>query len=155
MTRRNEILHRFNLTDAETYGLTEAIVLYNLRFWIKKNKARGTNLYNGTTWTYNSYKKFSKVFPYLSESQIKRALTSLLKQGAIVKGNFNKKRYDRTKWYALVDESQSLTAGRNCSDEAIHYNGRVQSFEGPMPSLSTDDCVPPIPDTKTQILKHS
>src|SRR4051794_21008417 len=98
MTKRNATLHRFKLTDAETYGITEAIVLYNLRYWITKNKTRGTNLRNGTTWTYNSYKNFGKVFPYLSESQIKRALGSLVKQGAIVKGNFNKKRYDRTNW---------------------------------------------------------
>ena len=137
------------------YGLTEAVVLYNLKYWIKKNKAKGTNLHNSTTWTYNSYKKFSKVFPYLSESQIKRALASLVKQGAIVKGNFNKKRYDRTNWYALVDESQSPTTGRNFSDEAIHYNGRVERLDGTTSPLSGDDYVPPIPDTKTQMLKHS
>ena len=86
--------HRFRVRDAKAYGVTEAILLYNLRFWIAKNKASGKHWHELRTWTYNSHKEFSKLFPYLSESQIKRALASLVKQGAVVKDNFNKKPYD-------------------------------------------------------------
>jgi hypothetical protein len=99
--------------DAKRYGITEAILLYNLRFWIAKNKAIGKHLHNGRTWTYNSCKAFSDLFPYLSEWQIKRALAHLVKQGAILKDNFNKMPYDRTNWYALTDESQLPIASSN------------------------------------------
>jgi hypothetical protein len=62
---------------------------------------------------YNSQKAFSALFPYLSESQIKRALASLVKQEAILKDNFNKMRYDRTNWHALADESELPIARNN------------------------------------------
>ena len=105
--------HHFKVRDAKRYGITEAILLYNLKFWIAKNKANGKHLYNGKTWTYNSYKAFSDVFPYLSQWQIKRALANLVKQGAILKDNFNKMAYDRTNWYAMADESELPIATSN------------------------------------------
>jgi hypothetical protein len=109
---RENFEHHFKVRDANRYGITEAIVLYNLRFWIAKNKASGKHFYKGRTWTYNSYKAFSDLFPYLSESQIKRALRNLRKQGAVLKDNFNKKRYDRTNWYTVADESELPIASK-------------------------------------------
>src|SRR6478672_7755199 len=99
---RESFEHHFKVRDAKRYGITEAILLYNLRFWIAKNKGNGKHFHNGRTWTYNSCKAFGELFSYLSESQIKRALASLVKQEAILKGNFNKMPYDRTNWYALT-----------------------------------------------------
>jgi hypothetical protein len=110
---RENFEHHFKVKDAKRYGITEAIVLYNLRFWIAKNKASGKHFFKGRTWTYNSYKAFSDLFPYLSESQIKRALRNLRKQGAVLKDNFNKKRYDRTNWYTVADESELPIASNN------------------------------------------
>lgn len=139
--------HRFRVTDAKAYGVTEAILLYNLRFWIAKNKANGTHFYNGTTWTYNTYKAFSNLFPYLSEWQIKRALANLVKQGVILKGNFNKMRYDRTNWYAVTDESQLPIVTSKGSDALPDSNGRLHPLERTTSSLSSDDCASPIPDS--------
>ena len=148
---RENLEHHFKVRDAKRYGITEAILLYNLRFWIAKNKATRKNFHDGRTWTYNSYRAFSDLFPYLSESQIKRALGNLVKQGVILKGNFNKMSCDRTNWYALADELPIVSSKR--SDKVIHYNGQVHPLEQTNTSLSSDDCVPPIPDTKTHILK--
>jgi hypothetical protein len=127
-------------------------LLYNLKFWIAKNKASGKHFYKERTWTYNSCKALSELFPYLSESRIKRALVTLVTQGAILKDNFNKERYDRTNWYALADESQLPIASRKRSDEVIHRNGRAQPLERTISSASLDDSVQPRPDTKTQIV---
>jgi hypothetical protein len=132
---RDNFEHHFKVKDAERYGVTEAIVLYNLKFWIAKNKATGKHFHNGRTWTYNSYKAFKALFPYLSESQIKRALASLVKQGAILKNNFNKKRYDRTNWYAVADESELPIVRGKRSAEVIHYNGQVHPLERPISSV--------------------
>ena len=132
---RDNFEHHFKVKDAKRYGVTEAIVLYNLKFWIAKNKATGKHFHNGKTWTYNSYKAFQVLFPYLSESQIKRALASLVKQGAILKNNFNKKRYDRTNWYTIADESELPIARGNdhgkpttAMDDVANYNGRSRPF---------------------------
>ena len=50
--------------DAMKYGVEIAILLYNLKFWIKKNKANGKNFVEGHYWTYNSYSSFVKLFPF-------------------------------------------------------------------------------------------
>jgi phage gp16-like protein len=110
---RENFEHHFKVRDAKRYGITEAILLYNLKFWLNKNKAKGKHQYNGRTWMYNSQKAFAKLFTYLSESQVKRALASLVKQEAILKDNFNKMPYDRTNWYALADESELPIARNN------------------------------------------
>ncbi|HZS17281.1 MAG TPA: hypothetical protein VFA51_05040 [Candidatus Udaeobacter sp.] len=144
---RESFEHHFKVSDAKKYGVTEAILLYNLKYWIAKNKANGKHFYKERTWTYNSHRAFGELFPYLSESQIKRALASLQKQGAILKDNFNKKRYDRTNWYALVDEPELPIASRKGSERIIHHNGRAKPLERTISSLSLDDHVPPIPDT--------
>jgi hypothetical protein len=83
----------------------EAVLLYNLRYWIAKNKTTRKNFHDGRTWMYNSHKTFAKLFPYLSENQIQRAFANLVKQGVILKGNYNKMPYDRTTWYTVADES--------------------------------------------------
>lgn len=101
MTKQPEQF-KFNTQDSIDYGVSEAVVLFNIRYWVKANKEKGINFHQGEYWTYNSYSKYTEVFPMFSEKQIRRILISLIKQGAIIDGNFNKKGYDKTKWYTLA-----------------------------------------------------
>jgi hypothetical protein len=121
---RESFEHHFKVRDAKRYGVIEAILLYNITFWIAKNKANGKHFHKGRTWTYNSCKAFADLFPYLSVSQVKRALASLVEQGAILKDNFNKRHYDRTNWYALADESQlPIVSGNGRTESSIATAG--------------------------------
>ena len=95
----------FWLDDAISYGVTEAILLSHISFWIAKNKANDRHFYDDRTWTYNSIKAYKNFFPFWSVDQIRRGLKSLVDQGVIITGNYNKVGYDRTIWYALFDES--------------------------------------------------
>ena len=60
--------------------------------------------------------------------KIARLLESLEKKGVIVSGNYNKAKYDRTKWYALNQEP---------SDLSKMTNGFVKSVQ-PIPYINTD-----------------
>jgi len=82
--------HHFNTDHAVKYGIEEAIVINNLVFWITKNKANRKHYLNDRTWTYNTYKAFSEIFPYWNEHKIKRILDSLVNQGVILRENYNK-----------------------------------------------------------------
>jgi len=97
--------HSFDIELAKKYGVKEAILIRHFQFWITKNKANGVNYYDGRTWTYNSIKAFQEIFPYLTERQIRYALDNLVKKGVLIKGNYNKSKYDHTLWYAFKDES--------------------------------------------------
>lgn len=129
--------HSFNIELAKEYGILEAILLKNIWFWIEKNRANEKNFYDGTYWTYNSTRAFNELFPYASESSIKRALKGLQEKGIIKTGNYNKSSYDRTLWYAFTDLGESIVSNRqmevNKSSNGNEQNGLT------IPDINTDD----------------
>lgn len=98
--------HSYNVQAAKDYGIMEAVMLFNLRYWIDKNKKNRHNYREGRTWTYNSITAFQEQFPELSTQQIQRLLANLVEKNVLIRTNkFNKWKNDRTNWYAFVNES--------------------------------------------------
>lgn len=129
--------HKFNVDIATKYGLLEAILLENIRFWIEKNEANEKHFYDGHYWTYNSIKAFNELFPYATEKQIRNALEKLKLEGLIMTGNYNKSSYDRTLWYALTEKGKCIFPGGQM-EIAKKANGF--SPEGkPIPDNNTDN----------------
>lgn len=124
-------------------GLNESIILQQLHYWLDKSK----HVKDGRRWVYNSYADWQEQFPFWSEATIKRTITKLENQGYILTGNYNKKAFDRTKWYTInygmiyepLDEvKMTRPSGQN---------------DLSMRSKCTDDEVkmtPPIPETTTE-----
>jgi len=110
----NGIFH-FRSEDALLYGVDAATILYNLRFWVKTNMANKTNFHQGYYWHYNSVEAFCEFLPFYSPHQIRRSLEKLEKLGAIKTGNYNIARYDRKKWYTVIDMHPQ--GGFPCDDE--------------------------------------
>lgn len=102
----------FDENMAVRYGVDEAVMLQNLVFWIRKNAANGVNFHDGHWWTFNSLEAFTRLFPFWSQKQVRRILTSLQRSGAIVKGDFNENRFDRTNWYRLGDGIEEDLIGK-------------------------------------------
>ena len=102
-------MHYFHEEIATQFGVGQAIIINHLLYWISNNLAKSKNYHDGRTWTYNAVNEFSIYFPYWSESQIRTILKSLLKQDVIIENNYNKHKYDRTKWYAFNDEQYWLS----------------------------------------------
>jgi len=100
----------FASEDAKQYGVDGAIMLHHIRYWVAKNEANDRNFHEGKYWTYNSQQAFAKLFPFWTARKIGRLLTKLEDEGAIVSGNFNDKRYDRTKWFTLTNAIDNLSS---------------------------------------------
>ena len=98
--------YTFDVEVANKYGVEEAIFISNLQYWILQNKANERNYYDGHTWTFNSNSAFIELFPFWSQKQVRRIIESLKEKGVIITGNYNKNPYDRTLWYAFVDEGK-------------------------------------------------
>src|SRR5574339_1109223 len=130
--------HHFNVDHARVYGIEEAIFINNLQFWITKNKASGKHLYDERTWTYNSMEAFSQLFPYMSFSRIRNTISSLIKQGVIISGNYNKKKFDRTAWYAFADESIFLNEQIHLSKSANASAENSEPIPYSKPDIKTD-----------------
>ena len=113
--------HSFDVSIAKKYGIEEAVLINNLYFWISKNKANEKNFYDGRYWTYNTNKALSDLFPYISESKMFRVIKHLEEEGIVVKGNYNKEKWDRTCWYSFTDKGISLFS-RDFQNEEIHFS---------------------------------
>ena len=127
--------HSFSVEVAEKYGLTEAILLENIFFWVEKNKANNRHYYDGHYWTYNTLEAMVCLFPYFTKSTIHRTLSRMVKSGLIIKGNYNKAGYDRTVWYTVTPRIYSFLKMGNGNPKmgnAYSQNGTT------IPDINTD-----------------
>src|SRR5574344_1979959 len=104
----------FNTKIALMFNDANIAALFdNLCFWIAHNKVNHTGLNQieiegqivERTFTFNSIQAFCDLYPFWTKKQIETYLTKLRNRNLIVKATFNKKGFDRTSWYCLVDES--------------------------------------------------
>ena len=103
--------HYFCKEFAVAYGMPEAVLFYHIAFWTFENKKNEINSHDGRHWMYGSIRELHETtHPYLSENQIRDALKRLEAEGLILTGCYNKKKYDRTKWYTLSDEGHRIYA---------------------------------------------
>ena len=94
--------HSFDCDVAELVGVIPAVVFQNIKFWCHKSASSDRHFHEGTHWSYQSVAGFSRMFPYLSDKQVRTAIEKLIEAGLIGVGNFNEKGYDRTRWFCLL-----------------------------------------------------
>ena len=131
---KTEIKMNFDPNIAAEVGTNADIIYSNIKFWISTNKKNTSDyhFYQGKYWMYNSAQAFAEHFPYLTERQIRRCLVKLEEKGYVLSGNFNKMKYDRTKWYSI-------------STRPMLPNGKLELTE---PVDRETDMVTPIPNDK-------
>lgn len=109
-------LHAFEVDVAKDVGVVAAVVFYELEFWVGFNAREGKNKHKGEFWTYQSAASLARELPYLTERQIRYSIEKLIESGYIKRGNFNKKGYDKTKWYTIcADKNDSFVSFPNKS----------------------------------------
>lgn len=126
--------YSFDDQEAFDYGVYEAIMIWNMRFWILKNKANNRHQYRGEdgivrTWTYNSTEAFCKLFIFWSSDQIDRLIKKMIEKKIILTGNFNQNSYNRTRWFAFFDENKMLSSKLVIAHFADSRNGSRDSAE--------------------------
>lgn len=88
---------------AKLLGINEAIILQQIHYWLE----RSNNIHDGYKWVYNSVAEWQKQFPWLSLKTLKRKFKSLEDKGLLITENYNKTKFDRTKWYRIDYEAFS------------------------------------------------
>lgn len=82
---------------AQKIGLNEALVLQQFHYWIKQSG----NKRDGRFWIYNTYDNWAEQFSFWSKSTVIRLIEKLEKLGLLIVSNYNKVKFDRTKWYSI------------------------------------------------------
>ena len=105
----------FHAGIAGKYGMAAAVLAEHIWLEVKENEFQGRHRYGGHVWMRCSIPMFAARMPYLSEGMVKAGLRLLVKDGLIVKGEFNHSRFDRTSWYAFTAYGRKLM--ERCEDE--------------------------------------
>lgn len=134
--------YSFNIEVATLIGVEKAVLIENLAFWIRKNKANEKHHHDGYSWSYNSSRAFAELFPFWTASKIKRMLKTLEDDKYILSGVYNQIQYDRTKWYTI---SNTYLISLYKLDESIVHN---RTMEGSEVDNGKSESGPPIPDVK-------
>ena len=92
----------FDEDHASKYGLKEAVVLHKIIFYVLLNEKDGRN-----------------VFKCFSYEQVWRSLKALEKKGALVSDSFNRRAYDKTRWYSLSSSLAKEVKGSEYWQKAI------------------------------------
>lgn len=121
MTEFTGINHSFDVHIAAKYGITEAIIISHICYWIDFNRRTKKNFHQGRTWFYDTLDDIRAHFPYLTKDQVFNAIYRLCNgksrkskkkdldfEPVLLIGNFNQTTYDRTAWYSFIDESKWL-----------------------------------------------
>lgn len=86
-------------------GLNEALILQQFHYWLQHSN----NIKDGHKWIYNSYQEWHKQFPFWkSKNTLISAIKHLEDMGILVSGNYNKAKFDKTKWYRINYEKLQL-----------------------------------------------
>ena len=136
--------HSFSVSEASPYGVNQAILLNNIRFWLRHNKANQKHIIDGYVWTYNSARAFAELFPYMEKRSISRYLKDLSEKGVLLVANHNEKGYDQTHWYTIPSEfsvQNDIQPSKSAIGQIVPSIGQF------VPSIG--QIVPPIPDINT------
>ncbi len=96
--------HAFQVDYAVEHGVSKAIIIANIHFWLTQNRKHERNARDGFYWTYSSASEYAKLFPYFKPNSIGKWLRELEEVGVLVSANYNRSAYDHTKWYTMPGE---------------------------------------------------
>ena len=81
--------HSFSVELATTLGLEKTLILQHFYYWHLSNKDNEGMFKDNHTWFFTSRRNILKTFPYLTERKIRDAIDKLIKDGYVLKGNYN------------------------------------------------------------------
>jgi len=131
--------HSFDIEIATELSIDEAILIHHFQFWISHNKRKGKNLIDGRTWLFQTTLDLIAHFPYYKNiDKIKKILKKLLEKNIIIKGNFNKNKWDHTQWYSFTDENLYLNGVKYNKD--LFTNSQREYIErNPLDNQQVED----------------
>lgn len=121
---------------AKRIGLNEAIVLQQVSYWL--NETDSGVEHDGRRWIYNTHEQWADQFPFWSQDTVKRAITSLKKQGILIIEKLSSDRLNHTNYYTINYEASALI-----EEGKMHQSERAKCTEldeGKMHQSKRADC---------------
>lgn len=93
----------FKTEHAEKYGIEAAILIQGIQLGLHLNKSKASHIKMGKVWMYNSVREWHEVYPFMSESTIKRALHRLKDYKVVEVLQLDSNPMNKTNWYTLTN----------------------------------------------------
>ncbi len=93
----------FSESLADYVGIIPAIVYENIRYWVNKNRKKGTTSRHGKTWTYQGVREMAEQIKGITQKQVRAGLKKLEEYGLILAGFFGG--CDRRLWYTIAAQN--------------------------------------------------
>jgi|SRR5690625_4419798 len=135
---------------ATIIGLNESIILQQVHYWIKHNESSNRNHKEGHYWVYNTFDEWEKQFPFWSGRTIKRTFKKLEDEKLLIVGHYNKKSYDRTKWYRINYKTLETLASSHSDKMAQCIMTNWHNGKGQNGTMDSDKMTRPIPETNSE-----
>lgn len=87
----------FCATLARVFEVSGALLLQQLHYW----NTNMPSLVEGESWHYESARKLADTLGVFTEQTVRKKLKMMENMGVLHVGVFNKKKYDRTRWYRI------------------------------------------------------
>lgn len=129
--------HSFSVELAERYGIECAILIQHFQFWIEQNQAMNRNYYDNRTWMYQTQQEIAAIYPYWNRDKVQDLIQKLVDYEVIIKGNYNKKGFDKTTWYAFKNEEMFTKVRNRTMESGKPHNGEGETAQ-PIPDTSPD-----------------
>lgn len=133
-------------------NINKAMVVQHIHYWCERSEEAGSEhkFNEGHYWTYNTFEELAEMLP-IGITTIKKVIKELERDGYIFSSNFNKKKFDRTKWYRVNYEKLELeinnTKVQICTDHSTDvYDGKYTSVPT-IPKTSTNTSSKDLKDT--------
>jgi hypothetical protein len=97
---------------AARIGWIEATILQQIHYYIQ----RSTNIIDGFRWVYNTYSQWQKIFPFVSDRTIRRAITHLESLKFIRSERMEASNWCQRKWYTVCYETLNPLIFPMCPD---------------------------------------
>lgn len=82
----------------------KAIIVQQIHYWL----ITSNHFKDGRKWVYNTMDEWQKQFPWIANSTLRRHFKQLEQENVLLTANYNKAKFDRTKWYSLNYEKISI-----------------------------------------------
>ncbi|RNC98256.1 hypothetical protein [Lysinibacillus halotolerans] len=114
-------------TLATKIGLNNAIVVQQVHYWLRISN----NIRDGHAWVYKSMDEWAEQFPFYSKRTVQRIIAELEGKEILVVGNFNKLKFDRTKWYRIDYEKLEKLCNNALRQNDIIEDDNLSSMNAP------------------------
>ena len=111
-----------------------------------RNKKKQQNLHDGYYWTYNTFGQWQDQFPFWCVRTLKTIFSKLENKKIIVSGNYNKFKFDRTKWYRI-----DYIRLEQLENTPIPIVQDLHNAKCNFVTMQKAKFAPPIPETNTEI----